>query len=170
METWKEIKGFPGYEISDQGRVCSLKFKRQPYFHKVRLNADGYPKATLYKDGKAYEFRVHGLVASHFVSNTHGLGTVNHKNGIKTDNRAENLEWMDRHEQMKHAYKLGLKKPMQGTKSPHSKLTEEDVRYIRRVCVKYSQEFGTSALARKFGVDDTIIGKIVNGVSYRNVK
>ena len=80
------------------------------------------------------------------------------------------MEWADRHEQLIHAYKLELKKPMRGRLSCNAKLSEDDVRYIRKHYKRNSTEFGTVALSKKFGVTDRVIGLVVNGKSYRNVE
>ena len=165
MEVWKPVKGFSNYEISSKGRTRSVKHKK-PFIHKERLNVDGYVKATFRKDGKAYETTVHRLVAKHFIENPDNLETVNHKNGIKNDNRVENLEWMTRAEQMQHAHDLGLRRVPQGAEVHNSVLTDEQVRYIRDVHVKGSRKFGASALARKFDVSPSTIDNVVNEITY----
>ena len=168
MELWKDIQGYEGlYMVSNQGRVKSIRGNR---VLKKRLTYDGYVKVTLTVDYKAVDKRVHRLVAEAFVPNPNKLETVNHIDGNKENNDARNLEWCDRHEQMQHAYRLGLKKPLAGVKNPIAKLTEDDIRYIRANYKRQSREFGTVALGRKFGVDNSIIGKIVRGISYKDVQ
>lgn len=92
-ETWKEIPHYFGnYYISDQGRVWSKCSQR---ILKPRYDKDGYIKVALYCCGKPkYEF-VHRLVALAFCDKPEGMTLVNHKNEIRDDNRAENLEWCD---------------------------------------------------------------------------
>ena len=168
MELWKDIQGYEGlYMVSNQGRVKSIRGNR---VLKKRLTYDGYVKVTLTVDYKAVDKRVHRLVAEAFVPNPNELETINHIDGNKENNDASNLEWCDRHEQMQHAYSLGLKKPLAGVKNPIAKLTEDDIRYIRANYKRQSREFGTVALGRKFGVDNSIIGKIVRGISYKDVQ
>ncbi len=169
MEVWKGIKGYENYEVSNKGRVRSIKYKK-PYIHKERLNKDGYVKATLSQDGKQKDFRVHRLVALHFIENPNNLETVNHINGIKTDNRVENLEWLDRSDQLRHAYKLGLKVSNKGSKSYNASFTDDEVRYIRKVWKPRDEQFGAAALSRKFGVWSTTIDDVVNFKTYTNVK
>ena len=90
-EVWKEIPGFPDYQVSNLGRVMSY---RNQYGHGPRIihgekTKTGYIQVSLNKR----RFKVHRLVALAFIPNPDELPQINHKNEIKTDNRAENLEW-----------------------------------------------------------------------------
>ena len=94
METWKAIAGYEGiYEVSDQGRVKSLKHGKEKIL-KLGNNNWGYLMVCLYKDGNAKQLYVHRIVAEAFIPNPQGLETVNHKDEVKTNNVACNLEWM----------------------------------------------------------------------------
>lgn len=108
MELWKDIKGYEGlYQVSNLGRVKSLKYNQQN-FEKVlkpNIHKNGYAFCILKGKGKS----IHRLVAEAFIPNVQNKPTVNHKNGIKTDNRVENLEWSTYGENLKHAYKTNLK-------------------------------------------------------------
>lgn len=116
-EEWKPVKGFEGlYEVSNMGRVLSLPRisihgnkaggtsyipvpKRLLYLNKLK---NGYVHVVLLKNGKRHDYALHRLVALHFCDGyKHGL-VVNHKNEIKTDCRALNLEWCT--EQYNHLY------------------------------------------------------------------
>lgn len=113
-EIWKDIEGFPGYQVSDLGRVRSFKnshngFKETPAVLALSDNSKGYLHCTLVKNGHAYTKRVNRLVGQAFIPNPDNKPEVNHKNGDKTDNRASNLEWNTRLENMEHAMKTGLK-------------------------------------------------------------
>lgn len=178
MENWKDVSGFEGkYQVSDLGRVKSLDRVRAKhrYPEKIlnsanRLTHDGYARVTLRDDnGVNHEFRVNKLVALTFLPNPLRKATVNHKDGNKLNNKLTNLEWATRSENMKHAYRHGLKKPVQGNANGNAKLSDEDVRLIRKRYVRQSQTDGTVALAREFGVTPRVIGQIVRGESYRNV-
>jgi hypothetical protein len=116
-EIWKAIEGFEGlYEISNMGRVKSLarvahrpKVGPLPVKEKIRctpLNTSGYPSIFLSKDGVTTQFRIHRLVAQAFIPNPDNLPQVNHLNNVKTDNRAENLEWITLLGNVYHAVEL----------------------------------------------------------------
>ena len=172
-EEWKDIIGFEGaYKISNFGRVYSTprRGNKGVEFLKISYTHDGYAKVRLIYNGKDKTMRVHRLVAEAFIPNPQNKDTVNHIDGDKTNNNVYNLEWCDRHEQLDHAYKLGLKTARSGSKNSNAKLTNEQVKEIRKSYVRYSKEFGTVALAKKYDVTNVVIGLIVRGETYKNVK
>ena len=175
IEEWRNIEGFNGfYQVSNFGQVrscCNSHGTRGRWkFRALSANHDGYLKVRLNKGKRDETRRVHTLVANAFIPNPNNYNTVNHKDGNKTNNRVDNLEWSDRSYQMIHAYELGLKKPIRGSKNSQSKLSDDDVRYIRENYKRQSKEFGTVALSKKFGVSNRVIGLVTRGLSYKNVK
>lgn len=135
-EQWKLIEDYPNYEVSNMGRVRNTKTGR---ILRLVVNEWGYLHVTLCKDGKMKRFLVHRLVATTFIQNPENKSQVNHINGIKTDNRVENLEWVTNSENQQHAIRTGLR-----TKSGSPK---QKVR-----CIETGQEFESQHdAARYFG-------------------
>mgnify|MGYP003293868181 CR=1 FL=1 len=168
MEIWRDIKGFEGYyQISNLGRVKNVSNSQIRKTHPTR---DGYLKIRLLHNGKDVTARIHRLVAEAFIPNPDNKETVNHKDGNKLNNNVENLEWMDRSEQMYHAYNHELKKSIKGVKNTNSKLTENEIRQIRKEYVPYDRNYSTVALSKKYGVTNRVIGLIVRGLAYQDVK
>jgi hypothetical protein len=85
-------------------RQQGSRFVNQYKILGTKVNKFGYKEVALSKGGKTKTVLLHRLIAIHFVPNPDNLPVVNHKNGIKTDNRIENLEWVTRSQNTKHAY------------------------------------------------------------------
>lgn len=105
-EIWKDIPEFPGYQVSNAGRVRSLprKVKRGNYTMNIpgailRFGTSmGYSFVNLRKDGKSISVKVHKLVGLVFVENPLNRPEIDHINTDRKDNRPENLHWVTRHE------------------------------------------------------------------------
>lgn len=97
-EVWKPVVGYEGlYEVSNLGNVRGLKRG------KVLKPGEGkYLFVVLCKDGIRHEVHIHRLVATAFCDNPYAKLEVNHINEIAWDNRAENLEWVTRLENIRH--------------------------------------------------------------------
>jgi hypothetical protein len=87
-------------------------------------DANGYLRVGLSLNKKNTTYKVHRLVADAFCDKYISKNEVNHINGIKTDNNSVNLEWCDRSENIKHAFKTGLATPMRGENNPTAKITD----------------------------------------------
>lgn len=114
-ETWMDVYDFPRYQVSDQGKVRN---KRTHKIKSAHYDNDGYLKVTLMNiingNKKTSRKTVHRLVAESFLGGPHPDLQVNHKNGVKDDNRVVNLEWCTGSENVKHAYATGIRKPSGG--------------------------------------------------------
>jgi len=136
VEQWKDIMNYEGiYELSCLGRIKSLDKLVNAKHSKIRFvrgkilkqtMQKGYLGVGLYKNKKASRFRINRLVGFHFVPNPDNKPEVNHKKGVKTDNRYWMLEWNTRSENQKHAYDSGLQIPVKGEQVNGSKLTEKN--------------------------------------------
>lgn len=111
MEIWKDIEGFEGkYQISTYGNIRSFSKWKHGAYLKFGKTGTGYYQVNLVKDGrnKIVSSRVHRLVASTFIPNPENLPEVNHIDGNKLNNNVDNLEWVSRSENIRHALKKGL--------------------------------------------------------------
>ena len=119
MEIWKDIQGYDGkYQVSNLGRIKSLYLiNRQATIPREKIlkfghNKQGYPHVNLYKNNKkSKSLSVHRIVAIHFIPNPNNYPVINHRNGIKTDNRVENLEWCTQQNNIQQSFKNGQQKP-----------------------------------------------------------
>ena len=104
-----QIKEFPGYYITNVGTIYTRKHGRIKKL-KPELSKWGYYRIHLWKNKTMTHKSIHRLVAEAFISNPDNKCDVNHKNGIRTDNRVENLEWATRSENIWHSFNV-LKNP-----------------------------------------------------------
>ena len=95
-EIWKNIEGYPNYQVSNMGRIKRLStgyYRRTEKILKPQLQNNGYLHIKLSQKDKTKCILVHRLVAQVFIPNPNNLPQVNHINEDKKDNRVENLEW-----------------------------------------------------------------------------
>ncbi len=152
--------------MTDQGKIYGVYRQREI---KQRLNEDGYPTVTLGKNPVRTAYRVHRLVAIHFVPNPEGKPEVNHKNFDRTDVRAENLEWVDHADNVVYSYTFNLdniKGCRAGSKNGRSKITEDDVRDIRKA---YADGEGCEVIAKRYPVTITTIQSIVDNRTWTHI-
>lgn len=168
-EIWKDIQGYEGlYQISNHGRIYSVRYNR---FRKPKVDKYGYMTISIGKDSNLCHFFVHRLVANAFVPNPNDFPEVNHIDGNKANNSADNLEWCDHYTNIRHAYNTGLMphplKPKKETRPRGMKLTESQVKEIRSQYIPGDLIFGCKPLARRYGVAPTTIKQIINQQIWR---
>lgn len=116
-EVWMNINGCDGYQISNLGRVKSTKYKTERVLSNRRFGE--YLGVSLYLGSKKLGFKkqyIHRLIAEHFIENPNEKNQINHIDGNKHNNIVSNLQWCTGSENIKHAYRMGLKKaPCAGT-------------------------------------------------------
>lgn len=177
-EIWKEvcINGdiFPDYIVSNLGKLkrlerkVSITIKNEDVLKtypelllRPTSDRDGYLLINLYR--KTY--KTHRIVAEAFLPNVENKPVVNHKNGIKSDNRVENLEWATISENIIHALDTNLQH--HGEKSVRSKLTNEQVLEIRE---KLQHEgIKSRDLANMYNVSETTIYSIKYNLKWKRV-
>lgn len=167
-EIWKDIPAYRGkYSVSSAGRVRANfgKHKGYPKIISGNIISSGYRHITLCIDSREDRKSIHRLVMETFFPEGRHL-FVNHKNGIKTDNRIENLEWCTMQHNTQHAFDTGLAKPMLGSKHPMAKITEEDAKAI--VSMRRAGYKGCE-LAAEFGISQQSVCDIVHGRTWLHV-
>lgn len=173
FEEWRDIPNFEGYQVSSFGKVrgvdrlkrskVGLRLTRGQELKQV-LNKKGYPEVRLRKDG-CHTRLVHKLVASAFMTKPEGCTQINHLNGVKTDNRVENLEWVTQSENQLHAYKLGLQPSKAGENNGRAKLTDENV---TRFKILYNDGYSVAEASKMLDIPLSIARQIIYGRTWKS--
>lgn len=167
IELWRPINGCGGlYDVSNFGRIRSWvaggpKPGVRSEVPRIRLqwtSREGYVCVTISNNKKRKSFLVHRLVAIAFLSFRDGR-EVNHKDGVKSNNKLSNLEWSTSHENMEHASKFGLLPA--GERHGMARLTEIQVREIL-----LKKGSSPSKLAKEYGVSRGAVRGILDGVNW----
>lgn len=184
VEFWRKTI-FEGYDVSSFGRIRSYWRKANrggqgkgfyaertidSRLMKPRLNKDGYWVISLKRYGaKRIYTSTHRLVALAFLPNPRRVPFVNHKTGIKSDARLDNLEWTRKKENRNHADRIGLRDGVmpKGSKSWNAKFTESDIREMRQ---RYANGESQGAIARDYGSTQGSMGYILRRDTWKHVE
>jgi len=177
---FRNVPGIPYFSVSADGRVKATEWtnknvktrwgtvieKTYPerIISPVLVNPPGYLKVSTLREINRPRFYVHRLVALAWVDGHTESAHVNHINGIKTDNRAENLEWISSAENIKHAWENGLCLP--GEAMGSSKLSGDQVIAIREA---HSYGVPAAVLARIASINPCTVWKIINNETWRHL-
>lgn len=177
---WRPIIDYEGlYEVSNLGGVRSVTRRipharygtvvRHGYGKKASLDKYGYLQLTLSKLDAGKCFRVHRLVAEAFIGpSPQDRPCINHKDGNKLNNAVENLEWCSSGENTRHAHKSGLVRKRLGEEGTRAKLTNEQVREIRRL---YAERIVPhKEIAARFGIGWKYVWEIGSGKGWGHIQ
>lgn len=181
-EEWLTVKGFEGYQVSNLWRVKSFRRKKIKIL-KPGVTGGGYYQVYLQQNNYKKRFQLSRLVAIHFIKNLYNKKQVNHINGNKSDNTVKNLEWVTCSENIKHAYKTGLKKVSKlqimnaikagkktrfkkGLIPKNRKFNNEEIKIIKKEVLSGKTQ---TELAKKFSVSIACINYIINKKTYAEV-
>jgi len=159
-EKWND---FYDYKVSNLGRIINKYGRLQA----VCVGNTGRNIFNPYINGKRRNYLLARIVAMLFVPNPHNKPEVNHINGIPTDDRAENLEWVSRQENIDHAIEHKLFYNNNPNRPKHRTTSPDSVKEIRELYATGLYTYKT--LSDKFGVSKSVVGKIVRRDSWKNI-
>lgn len=172
-EIWREIEGYDAYQVSSTGKVRSIYFLTRNNRKvlrvkelKLTISRYGYHFVGIIINKKQKKYIVHRLVAKAFIPNPLTKAQVNHINGIKTDNRVENLEWVTPQENVQKAWDTGLNEKVRvnsGFKSiPYNVVKEIREKYI-------PHKMSLPMLADYYNISITSVFNIVKNKLHKNI-
>ena len=169
-EIWIPITGYEGfYEISNMGRIKGIdRVDCMGQFRKTKISKQCFDKnkyllISLSRDRIDKTFRVHRLVGFHFIPNPENKKEINHKKGIKTDNRASELEWSTNKENIHHSISIGIKRSIKGESNPGAIINQELALKI------FNYQGKLRHVASHFNIDKQIVSRIKRGLNWSHV-
>lgn len=128
--------------------------------------ANGYRLVLLWRGGVRKAFKVHRLVAQVFISNTDNKPEVNHKDGNKFNNLADNLEWCTTSENVKHAFDTGLKRSLLGEDNPGSRFSNDEIIEMRKL---RRNGISLGKIGKLYKTSSSVVYRIVSGQAWKHL-
>lgn len=162
VEMWRPVVGYEGfYSVSSLGRVRS---ERRDLIMKPGL-AERYLHVVLSRNGKGHTKTVHTIVAAAFLGPRPKGAEVNHRDGNRMNNAADNLEYCTASENTQHAVRLGIKP--RGEKHGRAKLTDANA---LAVIEEIKAGLPVREIAARFGISRTTVWKLRTGYSWKHLQ
>lgn len=164
MEIWKPIAGTKGFiEVSNKGRVRSL-LRGEPRVLKPQVDNKGYHRIRVTVEREKMSYKVHREIAKAFIPNPNNLPQVNHKDGNKSNNSVDNLEWITNRDNAHHAIENGLwDSVIEGSRRENERRKRPVIGYFTSENSSTSRRFESVAEAERFlgsrHVTDVLKGK-----------
>lgn len=149
------IKNFEGYFVDRDGNIYSNRKYKIPTKLVGKEDKDGYLEYGLYQNGKRIFMRGHRIVATQFLENPENKQMVNHKNGIRNDNRVENLEWVTDSENKQHSFNVLKREPTINGNKEITLINKETKEELNFRSIKQCSEF--------LGISHEHLGRMING-------
>lgn len=156
-EIFKRIDDYPNYEVSNFGNVRSIKSKK---ILKPFISNPGYLIVSLCNKGTVRKFPNHRLVAKAFLIPQNNDTIVNHKDGIKTNNKLDNLEWSTFAKNNKHSYDRGLNIPKYGENNFATKISSDIILEIKKLS---KEGLSFNKISKLYNISAPYVGQIVKG-------
>ena len=163
MEIWKPIVGTKGFiEVSNEGRVRSL-LRGSPRVLKTQADKKGYHRLRVTIEREKMCYKVHREVAKAFIPNPDNLPQVNHKDGNKSNNAADNLEWISNRDNANHAIENGLwENVFEGSRKENESRKRPVIGHFRGEAICLFKRFESIREAERF-VGSTHVVDVLKG-------
>jgi hypothetical protein len=162
MTTFKKWKRNPNYLIGSDGTIK----RGDGLILKQSIMNARYLGVHLRIDGKNKTFQSHRIIAETFINNPYNKPEVNHKNGIHTDNRVSNLEWVTKKENMAHSWRVTKTRKYLGENHPKTTMTNMQVSNIKR---RIAEGIKPKAIAEEFRIPIHKVYNIRLGLYWKHI-